>query len=119
MASRSRNLYIGITGNLRRRVLQHKCKLLEGYTSRYHCDRLVWFENFEHVNNAIAIEKKLKGWLRVRKISLIESKNPTWQDLSTGWYSQEQLDKFGTEQQILHHVQDDNSEGIVVLSNQF
>ena len=96
VASRSRTLYIGVTNNLRRRILQHKCKLLPGFTARYKCDRLVWFTNFEYVNNAIAMEKKLKGWLRSRKIALIEEKNPTWQDLSEGWYTQEQLEKYGT-----------------------
>jgi putative endonuclease len=113
MASRSRNLYIGMTGHLRRRVLEHKCKLHEGFTSRYHCDRLVWFENFEYVNNAIAMEKKLKGWLRTRKIALIETKNPTWEDLSVGWYTEEQLEKFGTDKQILRFAQDDNSSEVI------
>jgi hypothetical protein len=52
------------------------------------------------VDKAIAMEKKLKGWLRARKIALIAEKNPTWEDLSTGWYTQEQLDKFGTDQPL-------------------
>ena len=100
VASRSRNLYIGVTGNLRRRVLEHKCKLHSGYTAHYNCDRLVWFANFQYINNAISMEKKLKGWLRIRKIALIEEKNPTWQDLSAGWYTQEQVEKFGTDRQL-------------------
>ena len=108
MASRSRTLYVGMTGRLKRRVLEHKCNLHPGFASRYHCDRLVWFENFEYVNNAIATEKKLKGWLRTRKIALIETTNPTWEDLSAGWYSAEQLEKFGTEKQILRYAQNDN-----------
>jgi putative endonuclease len=100
LASRSRTLYIGVTNSLRRRVLQHKCKLLPGFTARYNCDRLVWFANFQYVNNAIAMEKKLKGWMRARKVTLIEEKNPTWADLSDEWYSPEQLEKFGTDRQL-------------------
>ncbi len=100
LANVSRTLYIGVTNNLRRRVLQHKCKCLPGFTARYDCDRLVWFTNFEYIHNAIAMETKLKGWLRSKKIALIEEQNPTWQDLSQGWYTQEQLDKFGTDAQL-------------------
>ena len=100
VASRSRTLYIGVTGTLRRRILEHKCKLLPGFTARYNCDRLVWLANFQYIDNAIAMEKKLKGWLRRKKIALIETTNPTWQDLSEGWYTQEQLEKFGTDHQL-------------------
>ncbi len=100
LASRSRTLYIGVTNSLRRRVLEHKCKRIPGFTAQYNCNRLVWFSNFQYVNNAIAMEKKLKGWLRSRKIALIEEQNPTWQDLSATWYTQEQLEKFGTDQQL-------------------
>ena len=110
MASRSRNLYIGVTGNLKRRVLQHKCQVNSGFTVSYNCNRLVWFETFQYINNAIATEKKLKGWLRARKVALIEQKNPTWEDLSTVWFTQEQLEKFGTEKQILRFAQDDKSD---------
>ena len=100
LASSSRTLYIGITNNLRRRILQHKCKVIPGFSSRYNCDRLVWFATFQYVDKAIAAEKKLKGWLRARKIALIVEKNPTWEDLSADWYTQEQLDKFGTDQPL-------------------
>jgi putative endonuclease len=100
LASNSRNLYIGVTGTLRRRVLEHKCKIHPGFSASYNCNRLVWFTNFQYVNNAIAMEKKLKGWLRSKKITLIETTNPTWQDLSEGWYTQEQIEKFGTDQQL-------------------
>jgi putative endonuclease len=100
VASRSRNLYIGVTNNLRRRVLEHKCKSIPGFTARYNCDRLVWFASFQYIDNAIAMEKKLKGWLRARKIALIEEENISWQDLSAGWYTQEQLDKFDTDRQL-------------------
>ena len=82
MASRSRTLYIGVTGDLNKRVFQHKWKEHEGFTSRYNCDRLIWFESHQDVQRAIAREKELKGWRRARKIALIEWVNPSWCDLS-------------------------------------
>ena len=82
MASRSHTLYVGITGDLHKRVFQHKWKEHDGFTARYNCDRLVWFEGHVAVTKAIAREKQLKGWKRIRKIELIESLNPAWIDLS-------------------------------------
>ena len=92
MASRSQTLYIGVTGNLLRRVFQHKWKEHEGFTAKYNCDRLVWFEEHHEVSIAIAREKQLKGWLRSRKIGLIEATNPAWIDLSRDWYECEPAD---------------------------
>lgn len=92
MASRSRTLYIGVTGDLHKRVFQHKWKEHEGFTARYNCDRLIWFERHQNVQRAIAREKELKGWRRARKIGLIESANPTWADLSREWYDCEPAD---------------------------
>ena len=86
MANRSRTLYIGVTGKLNKRVFQHKWKEHEGFTARYNCDRLVWFESHQQVQIAIAREKEIKGWRRSKKITLIESANPTWDDLSRDWY---------------------------------
>jgi putative endonuclease len=86
MASRSHTLYIGVTGDLRRRVFQHKMRKKAGFTARYNCDRLVWFQSFGEVSNAISREKELKGWLRAKKIALIEQTNPAWQDLARDWY---------------------------------
>ncbi|MBS1806554.1 MAG: GIY-YIG nuclease family protein [Acidobacteria bacterium] len=86
VASKSRTLYIGVTSDLRHRVFQHKTKAHEGFTSRYSCDRLVWFERTNDVSAAIQREKELKGWLRSRKIELIQAANPTWEDLSADWY---------------------------------
>jgi len=100
LTSRSRTLYIGVTNNLRRRILEHKCKVMPGFSSRYNCDRLVWFATFQYVDKAIATETRLKGWLRARKIALIVEKNPTWEDLSAAWYTQEQLEKFGTDRPL-------------------
>jgi putative endonuclease len=87
VASKSRTLYIGMTGDLRTQILQHKGKLHEdGFAATYNCNRLVWFERFLDPSNAIAREKQLKGWTRAKKIALIERDNPTWEDLSQAWY---------------------------------
>jgi len=86
MASRSRVLYTGVTNDLARRVDEHKRSLTPGFTSRYHITRLVYFEDFGDVRDAIAREKQLKGWVRSRKIELIEEKNPTWGDLAAHWF---------------------------------
>ena len=92
LASRSRTLYIGVTGDLKKRVFQHKWKEHEGFTARYNCDRLVCFERHQYVQNAIACEKELKGWSRSKKIALIESLNAAWVDLSREWYDYEPAD---------------------------
>ena len=79
---RSHVLYTGITGNLARRVFQHKNKLVPGFTSRYNLTRLVFYECFVYPDAAIAREKEIKGWRRSKKIRLIESMNPHWHDLA-------------------------------------
>jgi putative endonuclease len=76
VCSRSGTLYIGMTNSIYRRALQHKSGEIEGFASRYHCDRLVYYEGFDDVHRAIGREKQLKGWARAKKIALIESKNP-------------------------------------------
>jgi putative endonuclease len=85
MASRSLNLYTGVTGNLYDRILQHKKGEVEGFTKRYHVNRLVYYEPFKYVDNAIAREKQIKAWTRAKRLALIKSLNPTWQDLAEGW----------------------------------
>ena len=85
MASRSRVLYVGMTNDLQRRVEQHKQKLVEGFTQRYNVTRLVYYEATNDVHAAIAREKQIKGWRRSKKTELIESVNPTWNDLSEEW----------------------------------
>jgi putative endonuclease len=85
LASRSRNLYVGVTNDLERRVYEHKQKLVPGFTTKYNIDRLVYFEATEDVQAAISREKQVKGWLRSKKIMLIGSANPTWVDLSDSW----------------------------------
>jgi putative endonuclease len=84
LASRSRNLYIGVTGDLDRRIFEHTNKLVRGFTSQYNIHRLVYYEVYGDVASAIAREKELKGWRREKKIVLIERENPTWDDLSEG-----------------------------------
>ena len=85
LASRSLTLYIGVTGNLQRRVAQHKHHSFDGFTSSYRIDRLVYYERFNDIRNAITREKQLKRWRREKKIALIKSTNPTWIDLSEEW----------------------------------
>jgi len=85
MSSKSRKLYTGVTDNLERRVYEHKNKLLPGFTKRYNISRLVYYETCRDVRAAISREKQIKGWLRAKKIALIESVNPLWEDLSAGW----------------------------------
>jgi putative endonuclease len=92
MSSRSRTLYIGVTRDLQRRVFEHKWKEGDGFTARYNCDRLVWFERFQYVQNAIAREKVLKGWSRTKKLAPIDTMNPAWTDLSRDWYDIEPAD---------------------------
>ena len=87
MASASRTLYTGITSTLDRRVLQHRNKIFGGFTARYKINRLVYYEQFGEVRDAISREKQIKSWGRMKKIALIESVNRDWKDLSADWYS--------------------------------
>lgn len=85
MASTSGTLYAGITGNLAGRVQQHKNDEIPGFTKKYHCHKLVYYEEYQYVDDAIAREKQLKTWNRNKKEILIKSMNPQWKDLSEGW----------------------------------
>ncbi len=85
LASASRVLYTGITNHLERRVLQHKRKQVQGFTQRYNATQLVYFEVWGEVRAAIAREKQIKDWRRSKKIALIQSTNPRWEDLSADW----------------------------------
>ena len=88
MASRSLILYIGVTGNLRGRLLEHKLhRYPRGFTATYKVERLVYFERFHEISDAIAREKQLKNWRRDKKIALIKNMNPAWADLAEGWYT--------------------------------
>jgi len=85
MASKSRVLYVGVTGFLMSRVLQHKAAETDGFTKRYKVNRLVYYESFQYVNNALARETEIKKWRRQKKVALIEAANPTWEDLGAEW----------------------------------
>jgi putative endonuclease len=87
LSSRSSTLYIGVTNDLIKRIYEHKEKFVEGFTKRYAIDRLVYYESGGSIESAIAREKQLKGWRRERKLALIESVNPDWQDLSLAFMS--------------------------------
>lgn len=86
MAGASRVLYVGVTNDLERPVWEHKAKLVPGFTRKYNVTRLVHFEEYADIRDAIAREKQIKGWLRRKKIALIEQHNGTWKDLSWGWF---------------------------------
>ena len=91
MASRSRVLYTGITNDLAVRVFQHKSGRFAGFKQRYRVHRLVYFESFQYVRTAIAREKEIKHWTRQRRVQLVESTNPAWQDLAASWFSDDLL----------------------------
>jgi putative endonuclease len=86
MTNRSKTLYTGVTNDLTRRVYEHKNKMVEGFTKKYNITTLVYFEETRDVQAAIEREKQIKGWLRNKKVALIESVNSEWKDLSEGWY---------------------------------
>ena len=78
-------LYIGVTSELVRRVYLHKTKTFKGFTSKYNCDKLVYFEVYSNINEAIIREKQLKKGTRKKKNDLINIENSEWKDLSDGW----------------------------------
>jgi putative endonuclease len=85
LASHSRTLYVGVTGNLARRVGQHKQRLVPGFTAKYNVDRLVYYEVHHHPDEAIRREKQIKRWRREKKVALIRKENPYWEDLAAEW----------------------------------
>ncbi len=78
-------IYAGVTSNISKRVWQHKNKVYKGFTSKYNCDKLVFYLEFSDIRDAIAYEKKLKAGSRAAKVKLINEMNPEWKDLSEGW----------------------------------
>lgn len=96
MSNTSRTLYTGVTNDLARRVGEHKGKLVPGFTSKYNITNLVYAEATRDVNAAIAREKQIKGWRREKKIALIESVNPEWDDVSEAWFAHEQDPSTGS-----------------------
>ena len=85
MTNKSNTLYTGVTNDLIRRVYEHKNHLVKGFTDKYNITKLVYYEATNDVRSAIEREKQIKGWLRIKKINLIESMNPEWKDLSEDW----------------------------------
>ena len=84
--SNNKVMYIGMTNDLRRRVYQHKKKLIPGFTQKYNVHKLVYYERTNDVRAAIAREKQIKKWRREKKNNLVISANPEWKDLSEGWF---------------------------------
>ena len=105
LSSKSRVLYTGITDDIYRRTWEHKNDVSPGFTRDYKVHRLVYYETFKYVNNAIVREKTIKGWLRRRKIALIEAENPTWEDLSAPWFNGKQVLRFAQDDKAF--VQDE------------
>ena len=104
MTNHWQTLYVGVTNDLVRRVHEHKRKLIPGFTARYNLSQLVYFEATADVHSAIAREKQIKGWVRTKKVELIESMNPQWKDLSLAWTANGQG-------RTLHYAQSDTSKG--------
>ena len=86
LTNSSRTLYVGVTNNLFKRVYEHKNKFVQGFTSKYNIDWLVYYEQTGKLASAVAREKQLKGWRRSKKVELIEAFNPAWKGLSMDWY---------------------------------
>ena len=87
VSSRSRIVYTGVTNNLGRRILEHRTKLIPGFTKKYRIHRLMYYEAFGDIRDAIAREKQIKAWTRAKRVALIEAKNPTWADLSESLFA--------------------------------
>ena len=85
-SSHMQTLYIGVTNDIRRRMWEHKNKLIPGLTAQYNIASLVYFEETDSPLTAIEREKTLKGWKRDKKLALIETRNPHWNDLAADWY---------------------------------
>jgi putative endonuclease len=86
MTNKSGTLYTGVTNNLEKRVYEHKHHLIEGFTKKYKIGKLVYFEETNDINAAISREKQIKGWVRKKKIALVESINPHWKDLCEDFF---------------------------------
>jgi methylglutaconyl-CoA hydratase len=109
LSSKSRVLYTGITDDIYRRTWEHKNDVHSGFTREYRVHRLVYYETFKYVNNAIAREKTIKGWLRGKKVALIRSTNPTWEDLSAAWFDGKQVLRFAKDDKLFGQNEQLNS----------
>ena len=86
LGNKGGRLYVGVTNDIQRRMYEHKTKAVRGYASKLGINRLLYFETFNHIVDAIAVEKQIKGWLRSRKLALIQERNPKFEDLSADWF---------------------------------
>ena|ERR1700730_14247523 len=91
MTNRTHTLYVGVTNDLYRRVSEHRRGITGGFTSKYKMNRLVYFEHFKYIGDAIAREKEIKGWIRRKKIALIEAENPKWSELCLEFFSEYEI----------------------------
>ena len=85
LVGRTGTLYTGVTNDLYRRIQEHRTKVHPGFTAKYDCQRLAYYERHEDIVVAISREKQIKGWTRAKKIALITGVNPAWKDLSEDW----------------------------------
>ena len=90
MTNPTKTLYVGVTSNLPRQVRAHKTSIASGFSAKYKLNRLVYFERFRDVDHAFEREKRIKGWLRIKKTALIASINPGWRDLMERWQERHQ-----------------------------
>ncbi len=86
LTNRTRRLYVGVTNDLFRRVFEHREKLVPGFTMKYNLTWLACYEITNDIGTAIKREKQIKSWNRAKKLALVESMNPSWEDLSINWY---------------------------------
>ena len=86
LTNRTRRLYVGVTNDLLRRMYEHKQKLVSGFTNTYNLTWLAYYETTNDIHSAISREKQVKAWSRAKKMALVETVNPDWQDLSAEWY---------------------------------
>jgi len=107
MSSKSRRIYVGVTNNLERRVYEHRAGF-GAFTGKYRMTRLVYFELHDRAVDAIVREKRIKGWLRSKKLALIDAMNPEWKDLAEGWFDVVSDRTANCGKQILRCAQDDD-----------
>jgi putative endonuclease len=101
-ASKHWTLYTGVSSDLVDRIWKHKTKAFPGFSAKYNCDRLVYVESFDSIEEAIAREKQIKGWRREKKLNLIRANNPTLEDLAADWFPQDGIDRMKAENQDRH-----------------
>lgn len=110
LANHKRMIYIGSTNDLQRRLFEHKLKLVKGFTEKYSVSSLVYFETYDCRETALKREKQLKGWVRRRKVELIEESNPTWKDMGFRFIYPEQQ-----AQRLLEAIRGKNVGGVELL----